>query len=211
MTTMQTTRPIKYNFDTVFGSKGAPASASAPVRSSYSSDEVEAIRRDVFAQGKADTHAQAAAAQAATLSAVANGLAATIGKLDAAVLAMRQESAALALNVGRKLAATALESFPMREVEALVADCLNKLHQEPRIVIRVSQACAELLRNDIDTLCQTHGFAGRVVVLAEPALNGADCRIEWADGGIERDLADTFATIEQCAERWRSSPAREES
>jgi flagellar assembly protein FliH len=204
---MQQNRPVKYNFDTVFGTKGA----TKHVRSTYSADEVETIRRDTFAQGKADTEAQAAAARSATLGAIAEGLIRLIGEFDTVVATMRRDSATVAIEVGRKLAGVALDSFPLKEVETLLADCLHKLHREPRIVVRLSPASTEDLRANIDALCAEHGFAGRVVVLAEPSLTGSDCRIEWADGGIERDLAATFAVIEQGAERWRSSNPTQES
>lgn len=205
---LQQTRPVKYNFDTVFGSKGANG---AHARSSYSSDEVEAIRRDTFAQGKADTEAQAAAARAATLGAVAQGLVRMLGEFDAVVRTMRDESAALAVEVGRKLAEVALAAAPLKEVEALIAECMHKLHREPRLVVRVAPACAEELRADVDRLAAEHAFTGRVVILAEPALGPADCRIEWADGGVERDLAQTCAAIEQGYARWRASNPTEES
>lgn len=206
---MQPTRPTKFNFDTVFGTKGSPVTAH--VRSSYTSAEVEAIRHETFALGKADTEAQAAAARTATLAAIAESLIRMIGEFDAAVNAMRQDSAAIAIEVGRKLAEVALAAFPLRDVEALLADCLHKLHREPRIVVRLAPDNAEALRADIDALCQQHAFAGRIVILAEPALTGSDCRIEWADGGVERDLVTTFSAIEQGAERWRSSNPTEES
>lgn len=205
---MQQNRPVRYNFDTVFGSKGVGA---AHARSSYSSDEVEAIRRDTFAQGKADTEAQAAAARAATLGAIAQGLVRMLGEFDAVVRTMRDESAALAVEVGRKLAEVALAAAPLKEVEAMIAECMHKLHREPRLVVRVAPACAEELRADIDRLAAEHAFAGRVVILAEPALGAADCRIEWADGGVERDLAQTCAAIEQGYARWRASNPTEES
>jgi flagellar assembly protein FliH len=117
----------------------------------------------------------------------------------------------LALQVGRKLADNALAAYPLKEVESLVADCLHKLHSEPRLVVRTSSDCADALRTDIDAMCEKHGFAGRVIVIAEPSLTGADCRVEWAEGGIERDLASTCASIEQCAERWRASTSAEEN
>lgn len=209
---MEPARPIKFEFDTVFGSKGAlPTAAAARARSSYSSEEVETIRRETFQLGKADTEAQAAAAHAATLSAIAQSLIRMIGEFDAAVRTMREDSAVIALEVARKLAQVALEAYPLKEVEALLADCLHKLHREPRIVVRVSSACAERLREDIDRLCAEHAFSGRVVIIAEPSIIGSDCRIEWADGGVERDLAVTLAAIEQSAERWRSSNPSEEN
>lgn len=205
---MQRNRHIKYNFDTVFGAKGATA---AHTRSSYSSDEVETIRRETFAQGKADTEAQAAAARAATLGAISEGLMRMIGEFDAAIRTMRDESAALALEVGRKLAEVALVAEPLKEVQALVGECMHKLHREPRLVVRVSPACAEDLRTEVDRLAAEHAFAGRVVVLAEATLAAGDCRIEWADGGIERDLAATYSAIEQGYARWRTSNPTEES
>lgn len=205
---MQQPRAVKFNFDNVFGQKG---NGAAPTRSSFSPEEVESIRRDTLAEGKADTEAQAAAARAMALSAIAQGLTQILAQMDAALTTLRQESAQIALDVARKVATNALQAQPLEEVEALVADCLHKLHREPRLVVRLSPDCAEALRTDIDALCQQHGYAGRIVIVPEPALSGADCRVEWADGGIERDLAATFAAIDETFERWRTSPTAEEN
>jgi len=204
-------QPVKFNFDNVFGAKGAAAPTAPRARSTYSAAEVEAIRGEMLAQGKTDAEAMAAAARAAALSAIAQGLSAIIGQMDAMAAALREESAALALEVGRKLANAALSALPLKEVEALVADCLHKLHREPRLVVRASNECAEALRQDIDAMCQQHGYAGRVIIIAEPALSGADCRVEWADGGVERDLAVASTAIEECFARWRATPSAEEN
>ncbi len=207
---MQETRPVKFKFDTVFGSNGAPTQKSSHARSSYSSEEVEAIRKETFAQGKTDAEAKAAAARAAATGAIAQAMARMLGEFDKAVLAMREESAETVLNVARKIAGAALDAFPLKEIESLVAECLHKLHREPRIVVRVAEASAEQLRGDIDALCQQHGFTGRVIVLGESTLDGADCHIEWADGGIERDLSAINAAIDECVERWRTSLSNKE-
>ena len=42
---------------------------------------------------------------------------------------------------------------------------------------------------------RAHSFEGRLVVLAEPDIAVGDCRIEWADGGINRDSAAADAAI----------------
>ncbi len=207
---MQENRPVKFKFDTVFGSNGAPAQKTAHARSSYSSEEVETIRKETFAQGKGDTEAKAAASRAAAMGAIAQAMMRMLGEVDKTALSIREESAELALTVARRIAGAALDAFPLKEVEGLVADCLNKLHREPRIVVRVAEASAEQLRADIDAMCEEHAFTGRVVVLGEKTLQGADCRIEWADGGIERDLTETYAAIDACAERWRASLSNKE-
>jgi flagellar assembly protein FliH len=209
---MQPLRTVKFNFDNVFGARDAGAHTPTPrARSSYSADEVEAIRKESLSQGKADKEASALALQAQTLGAIAHSLTTVIAQFDAAVTALRQDSAQLALAVGRKLAEHALAAYPLDEVQTLLAGCLHKMHGEPRMVVRLAPGCAEAVRADIDRLCEQHGFAGRVVVIAEAALNGADCRVEWADGGIERDMSATFAAIEQCAARWRASTSAEEN
>jgi flagellar assembly protein FliH len=211
-TPMQNPRTVKFNFDNEFGAKEAAAKAAAPrARSSYSADEVEIIRKECVAQGKADKEAAAQALQAQMLGAIAHSLTTLISQFDGAVTSMRQESAQLALAVGRKLAEHALAAYPLQEVQTLLADCLHKMHAEPRLVVRLAPDNAEAVRTEIDRLCETQGFAGRVIVIAEPSLRNADCRIEWADGGIERDTAATFAAIEQCAERWRTSTSAEEN
>ncbi|MEQ1863174.1 MAG: FliH/SctL family protein [Micropepsaceae bacterium] len=209
---MQPLRTVKFNFDNVFGAKDTGAQAAAPrARSSYSADEVELIRKESQSKGKADAEAAALALQAQTLGAIAHSLTTVISQFGATVTAMRQESAQLALAVGRKLAEHALTAYPLEEVQTLLADCLHKMHDEPRIVVRLAPDGAEAIRAEIDRLCEQHGFAGRVVVIAEPVFSGADCRIEWADGGIERDMSATFAAIEQCAERWRATTSAEET
>ena len=209
---MQTPQPVRFNFDNVFGAKDASDQSAAPrARSTYTAAEVEAIRAEALLQGKNDSDAMSSALRAKALTFVAQNLTSVIAHADASIAVIRQESAQLALAVGRKLAECALAAFPAKELEELVAGCLHKMHAEPRLVVRASPICAEILRGEIDEMCTKQGFAGRVIVIAEPSLAGTDCRIEWADGGIERDVNATFAAIEQNAERWRASTSAEEN
>ena len=197
-------RPVKYTFDTVFG-ETAPAQAAAPrTRSSYSADEVERIRSETFAAGKADSEARASALKAGAMANVGAGVASLLQTIDAMATTQRAESVELALVVARKLAEASLSAFPQREIEELVTDCLHKLHREPRLVVRVPAEMNDTLQAEIHGLADRHGFAGRIVVLAEPSLSGADCRVEWAGGGLERDLNASFAAIDEAVGRWRT-------
>ena len=197
-------RAVKYTFDTVFGdTEAAPASAPRP-RSSYSSDEVERIRSETFAAGKADAEARASTLKADAISNIGEGLASLLQSVDTMEKSMREESVALALAVARKLAEAALNAFPLREIQDVVTDCLHKLHREPRLVVRVPAQMSDALQAEIHELADRHGFAGRIVVLPEPALCGADCRVEWAGGGLERDLSTNLAAIDEAVRRWRT-------
>ena len=41
------------------------------------------------------------------------------------------------------------------------------------------------------------GFGGRLLLIADEGLGPGDCRLEWADGGIERQAQRTWVEIEQ--------------
>src|SRR3546814_19232242 len=68
--------------------------------------------------------------------------------------------------------------------------------EEPRLVLRVSDGILYLIKPRIDVLTMRSGFAGRVVILAEDGMVDGDCRIEWADGGVERSAARLSTEIE---------------
>lgn len=208
----QSPKPAKFNFDTVFGSSGTSATAAANrARSAYSAEEVEQIRREALAAGKQAASAEATHAQAIALGALAQGTHTLIQQYDLQLQALKVQSANLALAVGRKLAGAALEGAPHQDVLGFISDCMNKLHLEPRLVIRVPPQTAEFIKGQIESLGDRHGFTGRVIVLPEPAMSGAACRIEWADGGVEQDLEATFAAIQEHVARWQTSGSNEES
>ncbi len=198
-------RAIKYTFDTVFG-ETAPAAqqTTARARSSYSADEVERIRDETFAAGKADAEAQASTLKAGAIANVGAGLASLLQTIGTLETRLRGESVELALTVARKLAEASLNAFPLREIEEVVTDCLHKLHREPRLVVRVPAEMSDGLQAEIHGLADRHGFAGRIVVLPEPSLSGADCLVEWAGGGLERDLNASLAAIDEAVDRWRT-------
>ena len=61
--------------------------------------------------------------------------------------------------------------------------------------MRVNDALYAAAREKLDDIVRARSFEGRLVVLAEPDIAVGDCRIEWADGGINRDSAATDAAI----------------
>ena len=53
-----------------------------------------------------------------------------------------------------------------------------------------------LAQGHIAPLAASTGFPGKLVILGDESLAGSDCRVEWADGGAERDTARTWQEIE---------------
>jgi flagellar assembly protein FliH len=61
--------------------------------------------------------------------------------------------------------------------------------------VRVNDALYATAKEKLDDIVRVRSFEGRLVVLAEPDIAVGDCRIEWADGGINRDTAAAEAAI----------------
>jgi len=70
------------------------------------------------------------------------------------------------------------------------------------------ESLAELLdrwSERIERLAKQSGFAGRLVILAEPEIETGDCRIEWADGGVVLERAAIEAKISELVGRYMAS------
>ena len=85
------------------------------------------------------------------------------------------------------------KAFPMlaeKTAQAQITDVLKAVFdhqsQEARLVIRVADNALDAVVLQVEALKQQEAFMGKVVVLADSALQTGDCRVEWADGGLER-------------------------
>jgi flagellar assembly protein FliH len=96
----------------------------------------------------------------------------------------------------RKAVPALSRKAPLLEIEAMVADCLREAFDEPRIVLRVADVLFEALQKRLGALTASTGFAGRIVLLADEMLGPGDARVEWADGGAERDTGRLMRDID---------------
>ncbi len=155
-------------------------------------EEGRAEGRIAGEQGATARAAQNLAAAAARVAQVASEM---LGAIDDQRHAVLSEAVDLAASIGRKLAGHALGRYPTAEVEALVRECLSALDGVPHLVIRCAPELAERIRDTTTAQIATSSFTGRLVVMGEPDIAIGDCRIEWADGGLVRDINATSADI----------------
>ncbi len=88
-----------------------------------------------------------------------------------------------------------------KEIEAVIQDSLDRLRDEPRVVVRVADGRLDALKERIDALTAKAGFDGKVVLLADEEIADGDVRVEWADGGAERDSERLWREIEKAVQR----------
>ncbi len=197
----------KFLFDTSFDAPGGKAApAPKPIKRNYTAAEVEAEKGKAFAEGHNAGLAEAANDAAARTAAATQAIAARFGELFAQLDQHHDESTQTAVGAAvamtRKLLPALSRSAAGGEIEALIRDCLSRLHNEPKILVRLHESMVEHFRERLETMANDAGFSGRVVVVAEPRIAPGDARIEWADGGVERNTDQVWQEIEAIIERF---------
>jgi flagellar assembly protein FliH len=156
---------------------------------------------DGFANGKAAAEAAATARLSATLERLADQLEYIVQSAVDTAARQREGVIEIGAAIARKLLPDLSRRQGTAEAEAMMSAVITELIDEPRMVIRVADEDLDALSDRIDTVAQRRGFAGKVVLLAEPTVAAGDCRIEWADGGVERDSARLWNDIDQAVVR----------
>lgn len=158
-------------------------------------------REEAYAEGLAAGERNAAAMASQTLAAAAGTLATQTAEmaaaLDRASIEHQNEAAELAVSVGRKLALHLVARFPLAELTALTRECMASLERAPHLVIRCHPDLADAIRDAATSHMAASGFAGRLVVMGDPEIRVGDGRLEWVDGGVVRDIAETARQIDR--------------
>ncbi|OAN52331.1 flagellar assembly protein FliH [Paramagnetospirillum marisnigri] len=222
----------KYMFDLDFGppsqSRAAAAAAAAaeaehdhepepeaPPPPTFTEEDLQVVREAAWEEGRNTGLAEAAASAEAQLAEAMTRLAEAMGSLHGAQEQAADEAqrvaARVAMAVLRKILPAACEEHAFEEVVRTVQDCFANVLDEPRIIVRTEADLVDPVRERLESVAVMHGFEGRVVVQADQRLARGDCRVEWTDGGAERDQARLIADIEEAVARSLALPeAREE-
>jgi len=178
---------VKFTFDTHFDSGPVEAVQSdARSRKSYSADEIDRLKQDAHSEGRRHADVLASQAMSAAIGEVAAAVHAAIAAMDGEVEAMRAEAAGLALAAAKTLAGAALSSAPEEEIFEAMRAALHQAVGEPRVVVKTPPLLSERIESRAAEIAAEQGFEGRMQFVGDATLKGAECRIEWRGGGIER-------------------------
>lgn len=205
--------PRKYLFDLSFDQPQGPVAVRfgrAPAEPTFTRAELDAAcaaaRQDGHQAGSAEASAATEARLAEATEALASGLASLIARADE----IRRETETRAIELMRLVTAKAVPTLarkaPVGEIETMVIECLREAAEEPRIVLRVAPELFEPMRQRLDAIAQSHGFAGKFVLLVDESIGPADARLEWADGGAERNAARLARELDAALERALLNP-----
>jgi flagellar assembly protein FliH len=195
------TAKAKYLFDEDFGAGEKPTITMVEHERRRADAESQAYRAG-FSAGHAKAQNEATQHIATTLALIADNFERLEQALTGIEARLETEAVDVAVAVASKLAPELIAREPLAEIAALATDCFRHLVAAPHVTVRVGAEVFDAARAKLEEIARARGFEGRMVVNADATLAFGDCRIEWAEGGINRDEAATCAAIEEAVGRY---------
>jgi|APAra7269097559_1048567.scaffolds.fasta_scaffold09598_3 flagellar assembly protein FliH len=198
--------------------KPAPVSVPEPVveppTPTFSEEDLAAACDEARKQGEQTGHQRGLvegqqrleAQMAAALSTISAQLTLAVRAATEAPVEITVAATELAMAILRKMHPALSAKRGLDEVEGVLAGCLEQLKNEPRLVAYVPNQLLDPLNERVTAISAARGFEGRVVLIGDPDLADSDCRIEWADGGLERDTRRLWSDIEAALDRCLGQP-----
>ena len=191
----------KYMFDEDFATGAKPTMTVVEAERRRADAEAQAHRKG-FAAGQAQAQSEASQRAAAALARIADGLERLDRALTGIETRLETEAVEVAVAVAAKLAPQLIAREPFAEISALATECFHQLVTTPHIVVRIGADIYETAKDKLEEIARARGFEGRLMVLSDSAMAPGDCRIEWADGGVNRDQAATLSAIDDVVARY---------
>jgi flagellar assembly protein FliH len=199
--------PAKFLFDMDFSApdrmRERPATP-AEIAQKVAAAEARAYR-DGFDAAQREAKAESDRRSALALEEIGIAVKAIASRFSGIEIRMETEAVDVAVAVARKLCSTLIAAEPLGEITELVKDCFAQLVSTPHLVVRINDSLYDAAHERIERMAKQSGFAGRLVILAEPEIETGDCRIEWADGGVVLERAAIEAKINELVGRYIAS------
>lgn len=205
----------KFMFDVDFDEPEIPAASQmaeevdfdvepepvVPPAPTFSEEELAAARDEAYAIGHDDGMKEAVLADEHRIADAVELLSKGFRDLSTAQDKFNETTArlavALAVAMTRKMLPETARRHGTEEVAAVVAKVLPHILEQPRVFVRAAPELVEPLRSGLTEIADANGFEGRLLLVADEVMRVGDCRIEWADGGAERDMGRMWREIEQ--------------
>jgi flagellar assembly protein FliH len=191
----------KYMFDEDFATGAKPTITVVEAERRSADAEAQAHRKG-FAAGQAQAQTEAGQRIATALGLIADGF----SRLDRALTGiegrLETEAVQVAVAVAAKLAPELIAREPYAEISALATECFHNLMTTPHVVVRLAADIYETAKDKLEEIARAGGFEGRLVVMSDATMAPSDCRIEWADGGVNRNQAATLSAIDDVVGRY---------
>ena len=176
------------------------AEPAVEIAATFSEEELNLARQDGFAIGKAQGESETLAGIEKTTNDMLATILDNLSKLFSEQVQANQDisadATALSLAIVRKFFPTLNEKSALDEIMSTVIKLLDRLIDEPRILIKVNPATNEDLARKLTCYFEDKLFNDNLIVVADKSINLGDCKIEWSNGTAERNLSSLMLEVD---------------
>ncbi|MEA1942204.1 MAG: FliH/SctL family protein [Pseudomonadota bacterium] len=198
--------PVKFDFDTEFDRNGEILREGESYKRFFTQDDVDAARMWGVEEGREMEEGRCAD----SLQAIASQMQLIVARLAHESDALRHEAAGLAVAAARKIAGEALSAYPLDTIEELAREAVQDLRSEPRLSVRCSAELVEALAERLEKTARDAGFEGAIMVRGDDGMTGADVRLEWGAGAVQRSAEEIETRLNDVVARWLAAAPDEQ-
>ena len=207
---MDATPPKKFMFDLSFDDASIVHRAAERKPVLMKPDQVDAMKKESydlgFEAGKVAGHNAQTEQVAAVLVSVDQSIGALMQNFASLTQQQETQTRQLVMAIAKKILPEFVARNGVQEIEPLIAESIREMAREPRLVVRVHEQQFDAINEKAQAIATERAYVGKVIVLADPGIALGDCRVEWADGGLERNTQSTWAAIEQTVSEQTINP-----
>jgi len=182
-----------------------PEEPPPPPEPTFSQEEMHETRHQGWlegrAAGEADTMERNERRLADTIERLAHDLEGLAGSQHTSLARVERQATELAVGIVRKLFPAFVARSGTVEIQALIADALSLAQEQPKLALRCAPDMIAAIEPILTDAAARSGFEGRLSVRGDPDLAETDCRIEWNEGGMDRDTGRLMHEIESAIAR----------
>ena len=186
----------------------------------FSAEELESARAQALSEGRMNGLAEGRDAawkeamasiekqNSDTLTTIAASLNKAMTTLEKSAENAFSTAVEIAVAVCKKAVPSLCETNALEEVRLLLEKNLHFLKDEPKISLRLNPSLADPIKPVVTDLVKKEAYAGRIAVVRDENVPVGDCRVEWKNGGLEKNLQEVLNHTEELINLYtHTSPA----
>jgi flagellar biosynthesis/type III secretory pathway protein FliH len=189
MTTIDPKSSAKFLFETSFDDPENLVVVEEKAAPTYSQEKLDQAVAEAFANGHAQGLEEAKRGfekQATdTLFRFEQVFQGVMQNYSADLQTIKQKAASIAHVMLQKMFPDLTKKYGLEEIEKLITETVIQNIDVPKLTIRVHPTLQLNLAERLSALAERVGYGGKINLIADSSLMGADCRVEWGDSGVE--------------------------
>ena len=175
------------------------------VAPSFTEEDMAAAKEMAYADGRKQGTTEALnsveAKTAETLTSVGEKLGNFVIEQQASQEELRNDAVQLCAALVRKLLPSLADQQAFEDVAAMTTEVVQGLLREARIMVRVNESLAAMLKERLSAHLTELGYEGVLKVTGDENVAMGDCTIEWSDGSAVRSMADLITELDRIVAR----------